>query len=170
MALTCNKGAAGQICGKPVDVQQHHCCGCRYGGGVDRWHAEVARCLADMIHSHNGTKVYIEQVIPSLTRVVDGQPEHARMDLVFSHNGTTTYLDVAIVSTFSSNPALIATASNRPGHVTKRAEKANFDRYPHISLAPFILEITARTGQHAKKFISNLMKDADNPSLTALIT
>ena len=63
--LSCpNRSAAGQICGKPVDVQQHHCYGCRYGGGVDRRYAAVARCLADVIHLHNGTKVFIEQAVP----------------------------------------------------------------------------------------------------------
>ena len=36
-----NKSAAGVICNKPVDPQQHHCYGCRYGGGVDRRHAAV---------------------------------------------------------------------------------------------------------------------------------
>ena len=46
-----NKSAAGLICNKPVDMQQHHCCGCRYGGGVHRRHAAVARCLADVIQS-----------------------------------------------------------------------------------------------------------------------
>ena len=40
-----NKSAAGVICNKPVDPQQHHCYGCRYGGGVDRRHAAAARCL-----------------------------------------------------------------------------------------------------------------------------
>ena len=89
-----NKRAAGQICGKPVNADQHHCFVCRCGGGVDRRHAAVARCLADVIHSHKGTKMYIEQSIPALTRVVNGQVEHARMDLVFDHIGTTTYLDV----------------------------------------------------------------------------
>ena len=46
-----NKSAAGLICNKPVDTQQRHCCGCRYGGGVDRRHAAVRRCLAD-VHNH----------------------------------------------------------------------------------------------------------------------
>ena len=50
-----NKSATGQTCGKPVDAQQHHCYGCRYGGGVDRKRAAVARCLADVIHTHSGT-------------------------------------------------------------------------------------------------------------------
>ena len=63
--------------------------------------------LADVIHSHNGTKVYIEQAVPALTRTVNGQVEHARMDLAFDRNGSTTYLDVATGSPFS-NPALIA--------------------------------------------------------------
>ena len=31
-----NKSAAGVICNKPLDPKQHHCYGCRYGGGVDR--------------------------------------------------------------------------------------------------------------------------------------
>ena len=35
-----------------------------------------ARCLADIIHSHNGVKVFIEQEVPALTRVVNGQTEH----------------------------------------------------------------------------------------------
>ena len=67
VVLACsNKSAAGQICGKLADAHQHHCYGCRYGGGVDRRHAAVTRCLADVMHSHNGTKVYIEQTIPAL--------------------------------------------------------------------------------------------------------
>ena len=44
-----NKSAAGLTCNKPVDVKQHHCYGSRYGGGGDRRHAAVARCLADVI-------------------------------------------------------------------------------------------------------------------------
>ena len=79
-----NKSAVGLICNKPVDTQQHHCYGCRYGGGVDRSHAAVARCLADVIQSHSGAKVFIEQEVPALTRVVNGQTEHAHMDLVFN--------------------------------------------------------------------------------------
>ena len=38
-----NKSTAGAICNKPMDAQQHHCYGCRYGEGVDRKHAAVAR-------------------------------------------------------------------------------------------------------------------------------
>ena len=82
-----NKSAAGVICNKPLDPKQHHCYGCRYGGGVDRRHAALARCLADIIHSHSGVKVFIEQEVPALTRVVNGQTEHARMDLVFNLHG-----------------------------------------------------------------------------------
>ena len=56
-----NKSAAGVICNKPLDPKQHHCYGCRYGGGVDRRHAALARCLADIIQSHSGVKVFIVQ-------------------------------------------------------------------------------------------------------------
>ena len=81
-----NKSAAGVICNKPVDTQQHHCYGRRYGGGVERRHAAVGRCLADVIISHRCAKVFIEQEVPALTSVVNGQTEHARMDLVFHLN------------------------------------------------------------------------------------
>ena len=85
------------------------------------------------------------------------------MDFVFDK--ITTYIDVAIVTPFSPSPGLIAATSARPGHMAMRAEKIKFERYPHINLVPFILETTGRPGYHAKKFISTLMKDADNPSL-----
>ena len=108
-----NKSAAGVICNEPLDPKQHHCYGCRYGGGVDRRHAAMARCLADIIHSHSGVKVFIEQEVPALTRVVNGQTEHARMDLVFNLNGSITYLDVSIVAPFSCNPSLVSAASTK---------------------------------------------------------
>ena len=146
-----NKSAAGLICNKPVDAKQHHCYGCRYGGGVDRRHAAVARCFADVLHSHSGTKVFIEQEVPALTRVVNGQREHARMDLVFNLNGSVTCVDVSIVAPFFCNPPLVSAASTQPRHMAKRAEKTKFDRYPHINLVPFILETTGRTGPHARK-------------------
>ena len=44
--------------------------------------------------THSGTKVFIEQEVPALPRVVNGQREHARMDLVFNLNGSVTYLDL----------------------------------------------------------------------------
>ena len=49
--------------------------------------------------------------------------------------------------------------------MAKRAEKNKFDRYPHINLVPFILETTGQPGPHAMKFISYLLRDADNPPL-----
>ena len=133
-----NKSAAGLFCNKPVDAKQHHCYGCQYGGGVDRRHAAVGRCLADVIQSHNGATVFNEQEVPALNRVVNGQTEHARMDLVFNLNGSATYLDVSIVAPFSCNPSLVSAASTKPGHMATRAEKNKFDRYPHINLVPFI--------------------------------
>ena len=160
-----NKSAAGVICIKPLDPKQHHCYGCRYGGGVDRRHAALARCLADIIQSHSGVKVFIEQEVPALTRVVNGQTEHARMDLVFNLNGSVTYLNVSIVAPSSCNPSLVSAASTKPGLMAKRAEKTKFDRYPHINLVPFILETLGRPGPHARKFINYLLRDADNPPI-----
>ena len=111
-------------------------------------------------------KVFIEQEVPALTRVVNGQTEHARMDLVFNLHGSITYLDVSIVASFSCNPSLVSAASTKPGLMAKRAEKTKFDRYPHINLVPFILETTCRPGPHARKFINYLLRDADNPPIT----
>ena len=54
---------------------------------VGRRHAALARCLTDIIQSHSGVKVFIEQEVPSLTRVVNGQTEHARMD----HDGQVAW-------------------------------------------------------------------------------
>ena len=125
----------------------------------------MARCIADVIQSHSGPKVYIEQAVPALTRIVNGQREHARMDLVFNLNGSATYLDISILAPFSCTPSLLAAASTRLGHMAKRAEKSKFESYPHINLVPFILETTGRPGQHARNFINNLMKEVDNPSL-----
>ena len=161
-----NKSAAGVICNKPLDPKQHHCYGCRYGGGVDRRHAALAQCLADIIQTHSGVKVFIEQEVPARTRVVNGQTEHARMDLlVFNLNGSVTYLDVSIVAPFSCSPSLVSAASTKPEHMAKRAETTKFDRYPHINLVPFILETTSWPGPHAKKFINFLLRDADNPPI-----
>ena len=148
-----NKSAAGVICNKPLDPKLHHCYGCRYGGGVDRRHAALVRCLADIIQSHSGVRVFIEQEVPALTRIV------------FDLHGSITYLDVSIVAPFSCNPSLVAAASTKPGLMAKRAEKTKFDRYPHINLVPFILETTGRPGSHAKKFINYLLRDADNPPI-----
>ena len=160
-----NKSAAGVMCNKPLDPKQHHCYGCRYGGGVDRRHAALARCFADIIQSHSGVKVFIEQEVPALARVVNGQSEHARMDLVINLNGSVTYLDVSIVVPFSCSPSLVSAASTKPGHMAKRAEKSKFDRYPHINLVPFILETTGRPNPHARTFINFLLRDADNPPI-----
>ena len=132
----------------------------RYGGGVDRRHAAVARCHADVIQTRSGTKVYIEQTIPGPSNVVNSRVDHARMDLVFHQDGITTYVDVATVTPFSSGPGLVAAASARPGYMAKRAEKIKFDRYPHTNLVPFMPPWIPCQEVH-----QHLMKDADHPSL-----
>ena len=78
------------------------------------------------------------------------------MDIVFNLHGQTYYIDTAVITLFSSNAGLIATA-------TKREEKKKFDRYPRINLVPFIFETTGRPGYHAQKFIKYLFSDTDHP-------
>ena len=148
-----NKSAAGYyLQTKPLDPKLHHCYGCRYGGGVDRRHAALARCLSDIIQSHSGVKVFIEQEVPALTRVVNGQTEHARMDLFFLTSMVLSrFWTSLLLLPFSCNPSLVAAAITKTGLMAKRAEKTKFDKYPHINLIPFILETTGRPGSHAKK-------------------
>ena len=97
-----NKSTAGLICNKTVDAETASLPSAV--GTVEVLIAGVpllGRCLADVIHSHSGTKVFLEQEVPALTRNVNGQAEHACMDLVFNINGSATYLDVSIVAPFS---------------------------------------------------------------------
>ena len=154
-------------------AQQHHCHGRRYGGGVDRRHAAVTRCLADVIH--NGTKVYIEQVIPALTRVVNGQDETCAHGPRFQSQlapPRTSMLPLCHLSPaarpslqqpapaqgclhccaflLQSVPSSLQPAQNQDLWPRER-NKVKFDRYPHINLVPFILETTGRPGHHAKK-------------------
>ena len=109
-----NKSAAGVICNKPVDPQQHHCYSCRYDRGVDRRHAVVGRCLADVIQSHCGAKVFVEQEVPALTRVVNGQTEHARMDLVFNlHVRSRIWTSLLLLPSLVIRPWCLLPAPNQ---------------------------------------------------------
>ena len=108
-----NKSAAGAISNKPLDLKQHHCYGCRYGGGVDRRHAALARCLADIIQTHSGVKVFIEQEVPALTRVVNGQTEHARMDLVFNLNGSRIWMSLLLLLSLAVRLWFLLPAQNQ---------------------------------------------------------
>ena len=85
------------------------------------------------------------------------------MDIVFNLHGRPHYIDTAVVTPFSANADLLASASTRPGFMAKREEKRKFDRYHRINLIPFILESTGRPGYHALKFINYLFIDADHP-------
>ena len=159
-----NKSAAGVICNKPVDRNSITATAV---GTVEVLIAGM-QLLGDVLRTsfnHIVAQRYSMKEAPALTRVVNGRTQHARMDLVLNLNGSVTYLDVSIVAPFSCNPSLVSAASTKPRLMAKRAEKNKFDRYPHINLVPFILETTSRPGPHARKFINNLMRDADNPPL-----
>ena len=163
---TCpNVNAAKRVCTCPIDPHQLHCIVCKSGGGVVQRHSALARCLADLITTLTGVKVHFEPTISSLPREPHpgAQPEGARMDIVFNLYGQTYFFDTAVVTPFSANAGLIATASILPGYMAKLQEKKKFDRYLRISLAPFILESTGRPGYHARKFIKYLFSDTDHP-------
>ena len=161
-----NVSAAKRVCTRPIDTHQLHCIVCTSGGGVDQHHSALARCLADLITTHTGAKVHIEQTIRGLPREPHpgAQPEGARMDIVSNLHGQTYYIDTAVASPFSANAGLLAATSGRPGFMAKREERIKFSRYPRINHIPFILETTGRPGFHAQKFIKHLFSDTD-PSL-----
>ena len=162
---TCpNVSAAKRTCACPIDLHQIHCMIYKCGGGVAQRHSALAKCLAELITTHTGTKAFIEQSIPGLAQSTQpGQTERARMDIVVELRGSTYYIDTAIVTPFSSNAGLTLAASARPGYMAKREEKKKFDRYPRINLVPYIPESTGRPGYHARKFIKHLYDDTDHP-------
>ena len=106
VSATCtNVSAAKRTCACPIDSHQLHCMTCKSGVGVDQRHSVLARCLADLITAHTGTKAFIEQSIPGLTHSTQtGQIGGARMDIVVELRGNTCYIDTAIVTPFSSSP------------------------------------------------------------------
>ena len=54
---TCpNVSAAKRVCACPIDAHQLHCIVDKSGGGVDQRNSAMARCLAELITTHTGTK------------------------------------------------------------------------------------------------------------------
>ena len=134
------KSAAGVICNKPVDPQQHHCYGCRYGGGVDRRRAAVGRCLVDVVQSHSGAKVFIEQEVPALTRVVNGQTQHARILSLTLTVRSRIWMCPLLLPSLAIRLWSQQPAQNQDLWPKERKRTNTFDRYPHINLVPLILE------------------------------
>ena len=137
-----------------------------HGGGVDRRHAALARCLADVILSHSGAKVFIDQAVPALTRV--RQPDRVSMHAWTSSSTSTDQSHIWMSPLLLLSLAIrfwSQQTSTRPGFTAKSAEKGKFDRYPRINLVPFILETTGRPWSTRQKIISYLMRDAGNPPL-----
>ena len=168
---TCpNVSATKRVCTRPIGTHQLHCIVCKSGGGVDQRHSVLARCLADLITTHTGAKVHIEQTIPGLPREPHhgAQPAGARTDIVFNLHGQTHYIDTAVVTPFSANVGLIAAESTRPGYMAKREEKKKFDRYPRINLVPFILETTGTTGIPRPKSSPNTCSATQTTHPTAI--
>ena len=96
---TCsNVSAAKRTCACPIDPHQLHCMTCKSEGGVDQRHSALARCLADLMTTHTGTKAYIEQSIPGLAQPTQpGRTEGARMGIIVELRGNTY---TAIVTPF----------------------------------------------------------------------
>ena len=131
---TCpNVSAAKRTCACPIDTHQLHCMTWKSGGGVDQRPSALARCLADLIATHTGTKAYIEQSIPGLAQPTQpGQTEGARMDIVVELRGNTYYIDTAIVTPF---PTMLASylppAAAQATWPNAKKRKSSTDTLPH---------------------------------------
>ena len=161
---TCpNVSAAKRVCTCRIDPHQLHCIVCKSGGGVDQRHSALASCLADLVTTHTGAKVHIEQTIPGLPREPHpgAQPEGARMDIVFNLHGQAYYIDTAVVTPFSANSGLMTAASARPGHMAKREEKQNSIGIPASTWSHSSLRLQNDIF-HAQKFIKFLFADTDH--------
>ena len=77
------------------------------------------------------------------------------------------YTDVAVVAPFSGNAALLAQSSAKGGYMARREEKEKIRRYPNHRLVPFVMETTGRPGYHARKFVRELVADAETPARAA---
>ena len=76
ISATCpNVSAAKRVCSCPRQLQ---CIVCKSGGGGDQRHSALASCLADLVTTHTGAKVIIEETIPGFPREPDAQPQGAR--------------------------------------------------------------------------------------------
>ena len=74
MSATCpNVSAAKRVCSCPSEARQLQCIVCKSGGGGDQRHS-------DLVTTHTGAKVIIEETIPGFPREPhpDAQPEGAR--------------------------------------------------------------------------------------------
>ena len=99
--------------------------------------------MQDVIQSHNGAKVFIEQDV-LLSPVLS-------TDRLNTH-GWILSLTLTVRSHIWMCPLLLPSLaicpwSQQPGQNQDLWNK--FDRYPHINLVPFILETTGRSGPHA---------------------
>ena len=119
-----NKSAAGVICNKPLDPKQHHCYGCRYGGGVDRRHAALARCLARISFIRTAGSKYIlnKKYLPLLVLLTN------KLNTLGWTLSSTFMVRSRIWTSLLLLPSLairplVSAASTKPGLMAKRAEK-----------------------------------------------
>ena len=125
--------------------------------------AAVARCLADVIQSHSGVEVCIEQEVPALTRVVNGQSEHARMDLVFNLNGSVSiWMFLLLLLSLAIRPWSQQPAQNLDSWPRERRRPNLTGTHTSIWSRSSLRQL-ADLSLHARKFISYLMRETDNP-------
>ena len=68
ISATCpNVSAARRVCSCSSEARQPQCIDCKSGGGGDQRHSALASCLADLVTTHTGAKVNIEESIAALS-------------------------------------------------------------------------------------------------------
>ena len=137
---------------------------CTYEGGLVARHDSLVRTLAALAKRHADPRPHLEQVLPSLQVVVQGQVGTARLDVV-THIGTARQLiDVTVVSTFAGGAPFQAACSRRDGHAARRAAVAKRMKYEHPDLVPFAVETGGRLGGDAKSLLRKFALEAPDPS------
>ena len=147
-----NKSAAGVICNKPLDPKLHHCYGCRYGGGVDRRHAALARCLADIIQTHSGSKYLLnKKYLPSLVLLTD------KLNMLGWTLSLTFMVQSRIWTSLSLLPSLairlwwLLPAQNQVLWPRERRRPSSIGTHTSILSRSFLRQLG---GPHARKFIN----------------
>ena len=120
--------------------------------------------LQMIIHSHSGVKrIHRTRRFLLLTRVVNGQTEHARMDLVLTSTvQSRIWMSLSLLLSLAVRPWFLLPAQNQDIWPRERRRANLTGTRTSISFRSF-LRSTGGPGPHARKFINYFLRDADNP-------
>ena len=127
-------------------------------------HDSLERCVGQLAARTLDPHPKLEQVVPELARLVDGQVEQGRLDVVVHDGVSRLLIDVVIVSPYAGGASFRRACSRRDGHAARRAEVAKRARYPIADLVPFAVETGGRLGADARAFLVRCAQASDEPA------